>query len=215
MKVAGDAAPIRNLAIGAPFDLWLVDTLQPLPDQAMLALSADELARAHRFHAPQHADRYRRGHAALRLLLSQFVDMPMGSLQFVRDGWGKPRLAGTPGLHFSISYAGNAVLVGIAWRRPIGVDLEPSRPIPDAHELAGAHFTPDECAQVDTDQAFLTGWTRKEACVKALGPGLGVPLVTVACGVCPEPAIIVVAGTAIAVGSFEAGGHIGAWAQIR
>ena len=77
--------------------------------------------------------------------------------------------------------------------RAIGVDVEASRPLPDALRIARSHFAPDEAASLEAlpldmrEAAFFGLWTRKEAVVKALGVGLSQPLASFSVAVPPEP----------------------------
>jgi len=62
----------------------------------------------------------------------------------------------------------------------IGVDVEILRDITDADDIADRHFTLGErlalraFPPIERNRAFLTGWTRKEASLKATGAGLTV-----------------------------------------
>jgi 4'-phosphopantetheinyl transferase len=62
----------------------------------------------------------------------------------------------------------------------IGVDVEMLRPMPDATALARQNFSASENEELaataagDQALAFLLGWTRKEACLKAIGSGLSI-----------------------------------------
>ena len=85
-------------------------------------------------------------------------------------------------LHFSVSHAGDFALIGIAWRHPLGVDVERVRDGIDHARMAERIFSPHErTALADIQaamraQAFFGVWTRKEAYVKAHGLGLSMPL---------------------------------------
>jgi 4'-phosphopantetheinyl transferase len=52
----------------------------------------------------------------------------------------------------------------------------------DWRAIAETHFTPAECSfllqhpQADRTEAFFRCWTRKEACIKAVGKGLSMAL---------------------------------------
>jgi 4'-phosphopantetheinyl transferase len=73
------------------------------------------------------------------------------------------------------------VVIGISERR-IGVDVEEIRPIDDLPTIAETYFTRAECSflfqhpPADRMQAFFRCWTRKEACIKAVGKGLSIAL---------------------------------------
>ena len=71
-------------------------------------------------------------------------------------------------------------MISVAEGVPIGVDVELQRAVPDALALAARNFTPAEYADLrslegpERDVAFLRCWTRKEACLKAIGCGLSI-----------------------------------------
>lgn len=177
---------IRELApvpAGAPIDVWRIDldaTDEPAAEQL---LDAEELRRAARFAFPKHARRYRQAHVALRRLLALRLGADAAGLRFALGPHGKPKLSGTSeSLAFNLSDSEDMALIAIAPAGEIGIDVERLRGIPDAHELAAVHFCAREAgwlaAAVTDDQRdrrFLRMWTRKEACLKAIGTGLSIP----------------------------------------
>ena len=85
-------------------------------------------------------------------------------------------------LEFNVAHSGERVLIAFARGKPVGVDIERLRPMPDAESIAIRFFSASEAAAlrlVDPRQkaeTFFNCWTRKEAYVKAIGDGLSVPL---------------------------------------
>ena len=167
-------------------DCWAIP-LDSLPEEMEAAafhlLSADERARAERFHFPHHRRLYACTHAALRLLLGRYLQVSPGSLAIVTDSYGRPLLAGEAGrVHFNLSHSGNAALVAVTCIAPLGVDLEEVRAVPDFLEIARRYFSRMETEHLSRlapgEQlgGFYVTWTRKEAYVKALGLGLSYPL---------------------------------------
>jgi 4'-phosphopantetheinyl transferase len=73
-------------------------------------------------------------------------------------------------------------LIGFAQQREIGVDLEIWRSTSDEAALVRRYFSPLEVEayfRLDIgrrSEGFFNGWTRKEAYLKAMGRGLGLPL---------------------------------------
>jgi len=111
-----------------------------------------------------------------RAILARYTGCPPGELQLRTGPRGKPELAGD--LQFSCADSGDTAVVAVGRGRRVGVDVERLRPVRDAVAVARMHFTSAEHAQLcalpprQRDTAFLWGWTRKEAYVKAHGDGL-------------------------------------------
>jgi len=125
-------------------------------------------------------------HVVLRDILSWYLDRKPDEIEFRKNQFGKPFLvdAGPEDLQFNLSHSGSVVTVALALKRRVGVDVERIRPLPDLDAVAEDHFAPPERAllaeasEPDRLRAFFTGWTRKEAYIKAIGMGLSVPLNT-------------------------------------
>lgn len=162
--------------------LWLVDLGEPASGGAVDArwLDENEVSRANRFRFARDAHRYRKSHQALRLLLAQCLGESPGSLRFQAGLEGKPRLvpSGTP--PFNLSHSGSWALVAIGSDVPIGVDIEMATDLSDLVDLAQRNFSKDEYSALidlpasERQKAFLRCWSRKEACLKAIGSGLAI-----------------------------------------
>jgi len=164
--------------LSADVRLWWVDLDGYASAISLDGLDAGEHARAARMAVGRDAQRYRASRHALRQLLASALDRLPETLVIETDEFGKPHFADGSSLHFNLSHSGHEGLIGVSPDRAIGVDIEVVHPVVDAVPLARAHFTDDELAAWSgaaerlRDRTFLTCWTRKEACVKALGVGL-------------------------------------------
>jgi 4'-phosphopantetheinyl transferase len=167
-------------------DLWLLDLGPPaqLLASSWPLLSPGERARALAIPAPKVRARAVAARAGLRRLLAAYLDRPPEGLD-LRGGPGqKPWLPGGPA--FSLSHGGGLGLCAVSTAGAVGVDLEPLRPVPDADGLARRYLPEVEDREhvaaagragtaggaASRDEAFLRGWTRREAYLKALGVGL-------------------------------------------
>jgi 4'-phosphopantetheinyl transferase len=139
-----------------------------------------------------------------RAILAGYTGCPPDQLQLRAGPGGKPELDGGD-LHFSCADSDDVAVVAVARGRHLGVDVERLRPVKDAVAVARMHFTSNEHAQLcalpprQRDVAFLWGWTRKEAYVKARGDGLSRALdgfsVSLASPTEPAPAEVIDDGT--------------------
>ncbi|MBT2332545.1 4'-phosphopantetheinyl transferase superfamily protein [Variovorax paradoxus] len=149
--------------------------------EAERVLSDEERERAARLQFAADRRRYVAAHVALRHALAEQTGERAEALRFTRSAFGKPSLSGWPRVRFSLSHSQALGLIAIGGRGPLGVDVEQLRQVPDALELAEQNFTRCEyealaaLPAVERHRAFLTCWTRKEACLKAIGLGLIVP----------------------------------------
>lgn len=144
-------------------------------------LSADERARAARFHFARDRARFLRGRAALRRLLAGYADREPHALVFAPGAHGKPAMPGT-GLEFNLSHSGGCAVLAVTRGRRVGVDVERIRAERATLAVARRFFAPTEAAAVtaappaERALTFFRCWTRKEAYVKARGEGLSLPL---------------------------------------
>jgi 4'-phosphopantetheinyl transferase len=121
----------------------------------------------------------------LRRVLAHLLGLEPSDLHFEAGPHGKPGLTGRAagsGLHFNLSHSADRGLIGWAWERQIGVDIERWRALHDEAALVRRFFSPAEVAAYEglppatRPVGFFHCWTRKEAYVKAVGRGLGLPL---------------------------------------
>jgi 4'-phosphopantetheinyl transferase len=162
-----------------------LDLPQETREHLYCLLDAAERARAARLVADLHRDRFVVAHGRLRQLLGAALGVEPQSLEFQTGPHGKPFLApnvtGSP-LHFNLSHSGNWGLLGWSREHEIGVDIEEWRTMRDAAALVQRYFSASEIAAYQAlpaaarREAFFNCWTRKEAYVKGVGRGLGLPL---------------------------------------
>ncbi len=162
--------------------VWYADlhTLAGRLEAFRALLAPDEADRAARFRTEQLRERCVLRRGLLRTLLGHATGRAPESLTFDYGPQGKPSLHGGPA--FNLADCKDDVLIAIAPARELGVDIERLRTVPDADGIAKRFFAPPEYAafaatpEPQRDEAFLNGWTRKEAFIKATGAGLSMPL---------------------------------------
>ena len=147
-------------------------------------LSDDERSRALRFLRPGDRRKFVRGRGALREVLGHVLQVPPDQVAFRVGPGGKPELEpgfGGPSavaVRFNVTHSGELALIAVGWNRELGIDVEKVRTVAESERIVTAYFTPDEIAEFrnvgpeSRDLAFLRGWTRKEAILKARGVGL-------------------------------------------
>jgi 4'-phosphopantetheinyl transferase len=123
------------------------------------------------------------GAAAVRRFICAEVACAPHDLELAVDARGKPRIvAPRPEVAYSVSHTGSLTVVAVMRTRFLGVDIERQRPLPELTELVAITLSPNERAFLDRapeearEARFLAFWTRKEACLKALGYGVTVDL---------------------------------------
>ena len=79
---------------------------------------------------------------------------------------------------FNVSHSGDLILLGFHPRRPVGVDVEQRRPVPEWEGIAGRCLPPGSRETIlalpeeQRSDTFLAAWCRLEAGLKARGRGL-------------------------------------------
>lgn len=148
-------------------------------------LSPDERRRAGSFAFARDRRRFEVRRGVLRLLLARYLGGAPRAVDLREGPHGKPALAVAPGdppVEFNCSHSRGLALYAFTRGRRVGVDVEAARPLPEAHGIAELCFSPRERSELAAlppgglEQAVLSGWTMKEAYVKAVGDGLATPL---------------------------------------
>ena len=155
-------------------------------------LDEREIERSSRLAFARNRRYYLAAHAGLRSVLATEAGWP-ARRAFEEGLHGKPALPAAYGLGFNLSHSGGWALLATRRGAEVGVDIELMREVPDLTLLAREHLSRAERQALAANGGraashdFLVAWTRKEACLKALGVGVGrVALSEVDAGVYPE-----------------------------
>jgi 4'-phosphopantetheinyl transferase len=144
-------------------------------------LSADEQARAARYLDDGVRQRFILARGMLRQILGHALNLQPQEIVFEYGKRGKPFLPDS-GLQFNLSHAEDRLLLAVAENQVIGADIEYIRPMTEMYTVARMNFSTQEQAaffalpESQQRYAFYTGWTRKEAYIKAMGDGFALPL---------------------------------------
>ena len=163
--------------------VWRASTNMPpsVGNQLAQWLSPDELARLGRYRFEHDRLRFMTGRGILRILLGAYLELDPKQLIFDYGPHGKPHVnqeSTQSPIQFNLSHSEDLSLFAFTKNARIGVDLEHLRPIPEVDQICERFFTLGEKTTMrglPEDQkleAFFTGWTRKEAYVKAMGESI-------------------------------------------
>ena len=149
-------------------------------------LSTSERERARRIKDNALRYRWMTARAALRTILSRYTAEDPAGLRLGYTDAGKPFLEnrGVSDLSFSISHSDNIATVALTVGQPIGIDIEHVRRVPEQDRITQEYFCHHEQVFLlglppqMRAEAFFKLWTWKEACLKAIGTGLGTSLAT-------------------------------------
>ncbi|CAK6689744.1 4'-phosphopantetheinyl transferase superfamily protein [Synechococcus sp. BA-124 BA4] len=189
------AAPHRLEQPGLPATVWLAGLAWLTPPrrvELLALLSSDEHQRLRRWRQPKDQDRFLLGRGLLRMRLGQALGLEPARLRFCLGPQGKPALEGLGSqdtLQFNLAHSGALVLLALHPERPVGVDVERQRPLPNWEAIARRHLSSGDCeallALPPEEQlgGFLQQWCRLEAGLKATGLGLA------AAGAPPPPGL--------------------------
>lgn len=204
--------------------IWMLD-LQAVGDDNMGILSTEEKARALRFAFQEHRDRYIRARLTLRHLLAETVGQAPQTLRIAEGLFGKPYLPDIPDCHFNLTHSASAALIGISLTTEVGLDLEKLVAVKDMQALSESSFTIKEQKALigkigkGMDNMFLRGWTRKEACLKAIGTGMHIAPNSFETGFMQDTLVHITAGTGnaqVGLQSLDVGpGWVAAFAHVH
>ena len=178
---------------GRDVHVWSInlDARAAAPTQC---LDERERERARRFVHAHDAMRYVRAHVALRAILGAYLGCDPAHAAFAEEVHGKPRLVGPrTGLQFNLSHSKDLALLALGAADALGVDVEAVRADLPGADLAAAVLDARELEQLAAlpehaqAEPFVTCWTRKEACLKAVGLGLNLEPRCLHAGLDPSP----------------------------
>ncbi|MFF1354851.1 4'-phosphopantetheinyl transferase family protein [Streptomyces sp. NPDC058297] len=168
-------------------EVWLI----PASSAACAAAEAQygllddrERAKASSFKRPRDRGTYLVAHVGLRQILGAYLDLSPACVAFGREPCpacsgphGRPTVASSPSVHFSLSHAEEMAAVAVALQ-PVGVDVEAARNIHCAELISLLHPAEQSALQTlareEQEEAVLNCWVRKESYLKGLGVGLAV-----------------------------------------
>jgi 4'-phosphopantetheinyl transferase len=158
--------------------VWIVDFAGVSVADLLHDISPDERREAAAFAIESRRDDFIRSRAALRRLLSGYVQTPPADIGITRSATGKPALATKTGLHFNLSHSGPHTLIALARDGRVGVDVQVVRHDARCLDLARRFFHPQEYQRLqgvpaaELPSAFFDLWTLKEAWHKGTGAGI-------------------------------------------
>ncbi|HTC20098.1 MAG TPA: 4'-phosphopantetheinyl transferase superfamily protein [bacterium] len=144
-------------------------------------LSPDERTHYRHFQLESRRREFLGSRLMIRRLAATYLSEGWGDIEFGCQAKGKPFVKGSP-LRFSLSHSGSLIACSFGWRE-VGIDVERIDCLgpQDWALLAERYFSPAEYQYLFSQPrdrrplAFVRIFTRKEAYVKALGQGLGLP----------------------------------------
>lgn len=156
-------------------------------------LSEDEQQRAQRFVRSQDQHKFVCVRGTLRCLLGQYLHTSGRGLRFDYGDYGKPQLVSSGRsleLQFNVSHSHDLALIAITQGAAVGVDIEHVNLQTSYLNISQRFFSSaehDVLLQQPLEQqcyTFFQLWTRKEACVKAMGGSIahGLDQINVAIG---------------------------------
>ncbi len=149
----------------------------PSLSQIISNLSPEEQDKYYRYKNLSAQYQYLTAHYYLRLLLSKKLNEESSHIKILEHENGKPYLQYHTKLNFNISHTKNLVLIAFS-EFQVGVDVEQEERSSDMVQILEHFFSKKELEsflqqpESIKSRAFYTGWTRKEAILKATGEGL-------------------------------------------
>ena len=147
--------------------------LRELTPAELALIPPAELRRVTEIAARRRQQEHLWGRALLRNTLERWTGEAAVSHRLTTTEQGKPTCIDGPAV--SITHSGNLVACAVTGSGDIGIDLEVPRRSRRTTDIARSYFSSEEASWLATQPAdrFHMLWVLKEACLKAIGLGLG------------------------------------------
>lgn len=171
--------------------LWLA-AYDSISDEQLHAryralLDPAERVQQQRFYFARDRVRYLVTRALVRTVLSRYApSVAPAAWTFENNRYGRPQAANAEarelGLAFNLSHTHSLIVLAVASRRELGVDVENVQSREASIKIANHYFAPAEVSvlnaspQHEQQFRFFEYWTFKESYIKARGMGLSLPL---------------------------------------
>ena len=158
--------------------LWIADrsTWSSSITSLMKLLTKHEIQRHSRLKIDEKKDQFLKSRGLLRLVLSSYLGLSPGLIQFETNPAGKPYLMDSD-LSFNLSHSGDLFIYGFCLKAQIGVDIQEIYSISSMESVIKKTISPKEQSYFEglstgkSLQAFFNIWTAKESYLKAQGEG--------------------------------------------
>jgi len=141
------------------------------------SLSADEVKRYLAFGDRVAADAFVIRRGTIRHLLATYVEIVPSKIEIETDASGKPHMSARE-VEFNVSSSRDLAIYAVSTVGEVGIDVEWIDLHLDYSSMLTDYFSDRERAAMAGKSAvdFFQTWVTKEACAKALGAGLSLPL---------------------------------------
>jgi len=159
-------------------DVWriCVSDFVPKIKENMYLLSDVEVVRSDSYVQEADRNRYLIGRIYLRKLIASYLKVHPKEISFGFLEFNKPVLTTYSNLKFNISHSGDYLIIGLANRWSVGVDIELMNTKVDLYNLIYNTMSSVEVRSILNSglprEIFYKHWTRKEALLKGVGVGL-------------------------------------------
>ena len=173
-KARGIATGLGSFAV----HIWQGDVTE---SDDMDVLSVEERDRSSNYRFERHRLNFVAGRCAIRGVLAGYLGCASRDICFEYGPHGKPVISQpSTSLMFNLSHSGPRIVIGIAHKLRLGIDVEACRGASRFADAIRANLDDKERERIDRtplvlqDNLLLGYWTQKEACLKAIGVGLSV-----------------------------------------
>ena len=176
-----------DFKLNGNIDIWKVYVPNVIgrADEYMSFLSSDELHKSQTFINDIDRNSYIVKRIYLRKVLSGYLKIPPSNVVFEYSEHNKPYLSISDHIEFNISKVDDYLIIGIANRWSLGVDIKVMDEKVDLYHMIYRTMSKEEISSILNNdfprEVFYRMWTRKNALLKGLGVGRSESMREISC----------------------------------